>query len=386
MLRLGLPALFWAVALSVAAASAVAVEPFTKPPLRSELASEEDRLWDASNEFTVAARRRGQVLPSAEYTRRLNEVMTRLYPEFAGAISVRVTRDTLPNAMALPNGDVYVSLGLLARLENEAQIAMVLGHEGAHFVQRHGYRNRQNMLTAGTITNVLGLAVGIGGALGGQILLVGGAAGHGRDMEREADRIGFERAQRLGVGKRDAVRAFEVLRDYVKHAELPEGGFLFSSHPKLEERIETLTAATGFEVSSLPSSPEFVELHKALRLTWLPLELSSGRHKAMVAALEDEAIRANMPPESLLYLSEAYRLRDQAGDAERADKALDEAAQRASAYPPVARSLGQRAMRWGHRDEAIKQFNEYLRLAPSASDRGFVESYLKQLEIEGKKQ
>jgi beta-barrel assembly-enhancing protease len=378
---------------SFVAVAATAVEPFTKPPQRSELANEEDRLWDDSKETSIAIRRRGALLNEAAYTKHLNELMTRLYPEFGGMITVRIVRETLPNAFVFPNGDSYISLGLLARLENEAQIAMVLGHEGAHFVQRHSYRGRQTRLVAGTLINIVGIAGGavgsvgaLGGALGGQILLLGGAQGHNRDMEREADQIGFARAQKLGVGKRDAVRAFEVLRDYVKHADQPDGVYLFASHPRLEERIESLSSASGVEPSSMPANPQFAEMHRALRLTWLPLELTSGRHKAMVAALEDAAIRANMPIEATLYLSEAYRLRGHSGDVELADKTLDEAAQRAPAYPPVARALGQRAMRWGHRDEAIKQFNEYLRLAPISPDRGFIESYLKQLETEGKKE
>jgi beta-barrel assembly-enhancing protease len=365
--------------------NAFAVEPFSKPPQRSELANEEDRLWDASDEFAVATRRRGLLLDDAAYAKHLNELMRSLYPEFASAITVRVTRDVMPNAMAFPNGDVYVSMGLVARLENEAQIAMVLGHEGAHFIQRHGYRNRQAMLTAGTLTNILGLAVGIGGALGGQILLVGGAAGHGRDLEREADRIGFERAQKMGVGKRDAVRAFEVLRDYVKHSAEPQGAYLFASHPKLDERIETLSSASGVDDSSFKHSEPFTQMHRAMRLRWLPLELTAGRHKAMVAALEDEKIRANMPSEATLYLSEAYRLRAESGDVERADKWLDEAAKLAPDYPPVSRALGQRAMRWGHRDDALKRFGEYLERAPNATDRAFVESYIKQLQEEAKK-
>jgi beta-barrel assembly-enhancing protease len=358
----------------------------------SELASEEDRLWDDAKESTIAIRRRGVLFNDAAYAKRLNELMTALYPEFEGAITVRIVRDITPNAFVFPNGDVYMSLGLLARLENEAQIAMVLAHEGAHFVQRHGYRGRQTRLVAGTligVVSIVGGAVGslgaVGGALGGQILLLGGAAGHGRDLEREADRIGFDRIQKLGYGKTDAVRAFEVLRDYAKNADMPDAPLMFASHPKLEERIENLLTAQGAAETTAKQSESFAAMHKALRLTWLPLEITGGRSKAMVAALEDEKIRSNMPLEATLYLSEAYRLRADSGDVERADKWLDDAARLAPEYPPVSRALGQRAMRWGHRDEAIKRFTEYLQRAPSATDRAFVESYIKQLEEESKK-
>ncbi len=388
---LALTALATAVAVSSLPRLAHSVEPFTRAPKLTELAPEEDRLWDESKELTVALRRRGALFNDAAYAKRLNEIMTSLYPEFGGSIVVRIINEVTPNAFVFPNGDVYFSLGLLARLENEAQIAMVLGHEGAHFVQRHGYRGRQSRLVAGTLAGVIGIAGGAAGggamlgALGGQLLVVGGAAGHGRDLEREADAIGFVRAQKLGVGKKDAVRAFEVLRDFVKHAQQPDAPYLFASHPKLDERIESLSSNQGAEETTLVASEQFRELHKSLRLAWLPQEITAGRYRAMVAALEDEKIRQQMPPEALLYLSEAYRLRGESGDLERADKSLDEAPKVAPDYAPVSRALGLRAMRWGHRDDALLRFNNYLKRAPQAADRAFIESYIKQLEDEGKK-
>jgi len=48
-----------------------------------------------------------------------------------------VLRDPMVNAFALPNGSVYITTGLLALLENEAQLAGVLGHEAAHIYERH---------------------------------------------------------------------------------------------------------------------------------------------------------------------------------------------------------------------------------------------------------
>src|ERR1035438_3805836 len=50
-----------------------------------------------------------------------------------------VLRDPMVNAFALPNGSVYITTGLLSRLENEAQLASVLGHESSHVLDRHTY-------------------------------------------------------------------------------------------------------------------------------------------------------------------------------------------------------------------------------------------------------
>ncbi len=375
--------------VGVLSGAAHAIEPFSKTPTVADLAPEEDRLWGESREASTVLRRRGLLFNQEAYTARLNAIMRALYPEFGDSITVRVLREIAPNAMAFPNGDVYFSLGLLGRLENEAQIAMVLAHEGAHFVYRHGFQGRNTRLATGTLVQIVGFAGGavgtlgaLGGALGGQIALIGGVAGHSRDMEREADRVGLERILKLGYGKVDAQRAFEVLRDYAKTDENANGGYFFASHPRLEERIESISALTGVNVTAAPADPAFAAMHHALQLQWLPQELGAGRYKALVVALEDDARRSRMPPQADYYLSEAYRLRGDTGDVERAADWLSRAYKRTPDYPPLLRSAGLAAMKAGQRSDAKTFFTMYLARLPDATDRGFIESYLKQIAEE----
>jgi len=381
-----------ALACGGAAASsglAHAIDPFSKAPTAADLAPEEDRLWGESRDATIAFRRRGLLFDQAAYTARLNVIMRALYPEFGDTINVRILRDIVPNAMTFPNGDVYFSLGLLGRLENEAQIAMVLAHEGAHFVHRHAFQDRNARLTTGTLVQIVGFAGGavgtlgaLGGVLGGRIALIGGVAGHSRDMEREADRIGLERVLKLGYGKVDATRTFEVLRDYAKTDENANGGYFFASHPRLEERIESIGALPGTDATTAQADPAFAAMQHALQLQWLPQELGAGRYKALVVALEDDARRARMPAQADYYLSEAYRLRGDAGDVERAADWLARAYKRTPDYPPLLRSAGLTAMKAGQRSDARTFFSMYLTRLPEAPDRGFIESYLKQLAEE----
>lgn len=381
-----------AVACATFAGSATptsALEPFGGTPAITDLAAEEDRLWGESREMTVALRRRGMVMPQTPYVDRLNELMRALYPEFGDSITVRIVRDIAPNAFALPNGDVYVSLGLLGRLENEAQIAMVLAHEGAHFVHRHSFRGRNTRLAVGTIVGVVGIAGGavgslaaLGGALGAQLALLGGMAGHGRDMEREADHTGFQRFLKLGYAKADARRAFELLSDYAKADDSMSKAFLFASHPQLQERIESIDGAAGGETATTAYDRAFDPLHRAIRLQWLPQEIGAGRFKATVFALENEERRASMPPEVDFYLSEAYRLRGEANDTQLAAEWLARAYKRTPDYPPVLRAAGLAAMRADKRQDAKTFFTLYLDRSPMATDRAFIESYLKQLSEE----
>jgi len=105
------------------------------------------------------------------------------------------------NAFALPGGYIYVTRGLLAHLDNEAQLAVVLGHEIGHVAARHASQRAfiqqmsQIALVGGAIAgqHFLGLP-------GGDLMGIGGMAAqimflsYSRDDERESDRLGVEYA------------------------------------------------------------------------------------------------------------------------------------------------------------------------------------------------
>src|SRR6266542_1223483 len=149
----------------------------------------------------------------------LAAVAAKLVPEEAkqaGAPAVRIAvfRDPALNAFAMPNGKVYIHTGLLSRLENESQLAMILGHELTHVTNRHALKfnrdaqNKQIFFTALAIAASLGVAVAAGSqqgkgnyvtaevlrttsniflGLGLQLAFIAFVNGFGRDLEREAD-------------------------------------------------------------------------------------------------------------------------------------------------------------------------------------------------------
>ena len=118
----------------------------------------------------------------------------------------RVLDSPTVNAFALPGGYVYVTRGLMAHLNNEAQLAVVLGHEIAHVAARHASQQAarrqftQGLLLGGAIAG----QVAFGGNVGENILGLGGTAAqllslsYSRDNERESDRLGVEYAVRAG--------------------------------------------------------------------------------------------------------------------------------------------------------------------------------------------
>ena len=121
--------------LSLACALAVPADAGELPPWASaadfrELAPGEKSLWQEADEFDRALAHAGKVNPDPALNAYLQGIMDRLYPEFGGRLRVRPLNAQQINAFALPNGSIYVNSGLIARFENEAQLATVLAHEG----------------------------------------------------------------------------------------------------------------------------------------------------------------------------------------------------------------------------------------------------------------
>lgn len=158
----------------------------------------------------------------------------------------RVLDSPVVNAFALPGGYVYVTRGLLTHMNNEAQLAVVLGHEIAHVAARHASQR--------ALEQQLGQLALIGGAIVGQevlnlpaqdVLNLGGAAAqlmflqYGRDDERESDNLGVEYAARAGYEASEGSEFFRTLRRIGEEQGEALPGFL-STHPDPGEREQTI--------------------------------------------------------------------------------------------------------------------------------------------------
>ncbi len=159
------------------------------------------------------------------------------------------------NAFALPGGYVYITRGLMAYLNSEAELAGVLGHEIGHVTARHGAQQQAQSQVVGIgaiAMEVLGqVYLGRGGA--GQ---VASQAGQGlwllpnsREHELEADRLGAEYLQRIGQDPATMITVLKVLKqnevfsaDEARAAGRPaksQPNYL-STHPSNDQRLEEI--------------------------------------------------------------------------------------------------------------------------------------------------
>ena len=157
------------------------------------------------------------------------------------------------NAFALPGGYIYITRGLLAYLNTEAELAAVLGHEIGHVTARHSVRQHSTATAAGLVAAVLGAASGIQGA--DTLANLAGTAivrGYGREHELEADRLGAEYLAKSGydpdamleiIGILKHQEEFEKLRAEKEDREPKTYHGLFSSHPENDERLQQVVKA-----------------------------------------------------------------------------------------------------------------------------------------------
>lgn len=150
------------------------------------------------------------------------------------------------NAYAFPGGSVAVTRGMLVELDNEAQLAGLLGHEIGHVCARHTAEQASKAMVANLLmasASVATSAAGYGGAsdlvqnLGG---LGAGAllASYSRDNEREADGLGMEYMTRAGYSAQGMIGLMEVLQRN-RRGNPSAIELMFATHPMSDERLAT---------------------------------------------------------------------------------------------------------------------------------------------------
>jgi predicted Zn-dependent protease len=166
------------------------------------------------------------------------------------------------NAFALPGGYVYVTRGIMAYLDSEADLAGVMGHEIGHVTARHGAQRATREQNAGLgvlAASVLGLLLetqGVSGAgqlasQASQTAAAGYIASYGREQELQADGLGAEYLARTRYDPHNMVDVITVLKNQERFAAdqakaegrpVPTGGDWLASHPSNDQRLQSITA------------------------------------------------------------------------------------------------------------------------------------------------
>ncbi len=178
----------------------------------------------------------------------------------------RIVDSSEINAFALPGGYVYVTLGLLAMVNNEAELAGVLGHEIGHIIFHHGVKQMarsiasQVLALGGVIASPknAGQWLAISNAMSRQIIL-----GYGRDAEIESDQHGILNSKEAGYSPYGMSQFLKSLR--LKEIMSGQSYHSFqASHPDTRERMVKADLMAGYMTDEQESVNIFRDryLHK----------------------------------------------------------------------------------------------------------------------------
>ncbi len=170
------------------------------------------------------------------------------------------------NAFAVPGGYVYFTRGILAYLNNEAEVVGVMGHEVGHIAARHSAKqiSQQQIATIG---------LGVGSILSDDVAKYAGLAQaglgllflrFGRDAERQSDQLGVDYSTKLGYDATEMANFFGTL-DKMSGGE--SGGLpgWFSTHPAPDERVQNVTRMAQEQQAKNPAANYEVNREKYLR-------------------------------------------------------------------------------------------------------------------------
>lgn len=169
--------------------------------------------------------------------------------------SFTVVDSTDVNAFALPGGHIYITRGLMAYLNSEAELAAVLGHEIGHVTARHSVRQHSASTATSVVGAILSIATGVQGSqnlfnvLGGALL-----RGYGRDHELEADRLGAHYLADAGYDPQAMIEVIGVLKnqELFESQRAEEEGRearsyhgVFATHPDNDTRLQQVVGEAG---------------------------------------------------------------------------------------------------------------------------------------------
>jgi predicted Zn-dependent protease len=370
--------------LSCATTRVQDIQPGEKPALESDEAG----LWMAMDDIEANLKTSGRVEYDPDLNAYVNQILCKLQPNYCSDIRYVIVQTPHFNASMAPNGFMQVWTGLMLRAQNEAQLAYVLGHEMGHYQRRHSLKQWRTIRdTSSGLIFLQIVAAGAGVGFAGDIaslVAVAGIFAYSRDMEREADDIGFELMADAGYDFHEAANIWQALIEERDAADQPDQFILFASHPTTSERVKTMREmadrleSQGRYGESYPN--EYLDAIRPFRGKWLKNELRKRDFAASQVVLKHLFNTGDRPGELHYYQGELYRMRAQEEDMEKAIASYQKALSYEQYPPAVLRSLGLLFWKAEKLEDAKNSFHNYLMVDPDAPDYEMIESYLEELE------
>ena len=368
-------------------------QPINEIPRSVPESQEEKQIWEIGKAHQKQVRETGEVIDDPEMEAQLEALVTRLMGDMVETIGMEVKvlifKDPTVNAWVYPDGTIAVQTGLLAELENEAQLAAILGHEISHFLNRHAYiqiKSKQKQSAIGKGLGLLATAAVAAktGALDTSLMGAGQVwtdlvtSGYSRKLETKADEQGLALLVAAGYEPNQALPAFEALR--IKEDDQVNVGKIWSSHPDIDSRLKNLKKQIKRIKSpphNIPPEQSYVEAYGNALLVDAQLDLQRQRYQRAHKTLQRYTRALPDRPIGHYMVGEAYRKEYPEGPDFKPRLA---AYQKAIAVDPKF-ALAHKELGMAYRQQQLNElataaFDRYLALAPDAADAPIIRWYI----------
>ena len=358
------------------------IQPAFEPGYRPASDSDEGGFWLQVDKFEQDVMRAPQRVRDPALNQYVQDLVCRLAGEYCSDIRVYIVKNPHFNASMYPNGMMHIFTGLLLRVENEAQLAAVLGHEIGHYLRAHQierWRSLRNGASAAIFFDMV-LTAGLA-----TLAVASGSSAFGRDQEMEADRFGLELMASNGYEPTEAVN----LWDYIRQEEAADNSkasrnIFFATHPQPKERIDALNRPAveiGNDGKSdfATNQQAYFSVMKPLYFDYMDDHFNLQEYQQTEMMLEKH-LEMGYPQAQVTYfkgrLATLQKSEDYPADAEEAFLvSIRSEGTPARSY----RDLAYLYLKSDRKDEAGGLFQQYLERDPDATDRKMIEFYLSSI-------
>lgn len=349
-----------------------------------QVLDDEQRVFNRTAELNEQIDESGVLFEDRELEQYLTQVAQNLLPEQFNAghirLEVKLVKDPVINAYAMPTGRIYINTSMVALMDNEAQLCAVLAHELTHVLERHVLKMKRSTENKAAFFSTISLL--------GPITVLGeisAVTGFSQQIEYEADEAGFKNLVHTGYAPQEAVALFKRVKEFIDDEEI-ETPLFFSSHPGIKGRIANFEKLVAEEK---PVSSEgkinadiFRDKTRRLKLSAVQQWINSGMFLTALAVVEDYL--KHYPQDAEAYRLKGDILRKRVvvkEDPKRKDKNKEDFQLALTAYEDALRinprasvylrGKGIALQKLGRTDEALKTYQAYLTREPDAIDRQY---------------
>lgn len=342
-----------------------------------DMTDHEEQIWHLAELKQKRLEQSVEMLHDDAMERCLQTVVMRLWKQVDTSLSppvVKVMIETRAEAVTYPNGYILLTTGMLGQIQNEDQLAIILGHELIHYARQHTIQLYDQIWFSAQ-------AKRLRPADSGLAMIESDVAHKVQAAEYQADKEGFAIFKAAGYREAQIPLLFSTMIDHIRAHGDPKDLEAMVSRKKRMQAIIGQTATVENGPATAGSSRQFL-LNCIAPALIANAQTAIQRGEWRLASQSITACMAIKPDDARVYYlqGEMMRQQDNSNNTDQIMAYYEKALTIDPQFPPVHRALGELHFKAGQYRQAKPYFETFLSLAPTDKSTTFIEGYLDQCQ------